>query len=247
MRRSVRILCLVVGLVGTLAGAASADFFTTIDLTGVANGRLQGRHPLYPSGSSVLLGDVPFNIPESGLNAWFAARAASAGPGIVSVTVPIGMKDVTGVHTLINTLWGVSGTPARAGLRFAYDDGSFYDKPLIGDDDIRDYYANTFTNSINGTTTQRVFFTDVDYNDAPNRYRLDKQFIDLSAFQNRTLVSMTLIDGGNELVQRTFLSGVTVQSAAVPEPSGVALLATGAVVLGGLDRARRRRAVPSRR
>jgi hypothetical protein len=236
-RSAMRKLATALIVLCALAGRAEADFFTPIDLTGVANRRLQGRHPEYPSGDGVLLGGVPFDIPATGPNMWSAADAANGGAGLVGVTVPIGMTDVTGVHTLINTLWGVSGTPARAALRFDFDDGSSYLKPLIGDVDIRDYYANTFTNSLNGTTSVRVFFTDTDYNGMTNRFRLDKQFIDLSAYRDKTLVSMTLLDTGNENVQRTFLAGLTVQS--VPEPGSLALLAIGA---GGLALLARRRA-----
>lgn len=212
-------------LLGLLSGSASADTYIPIDISGVSNGRLQGRHPLYPSGTGVLLGDVPFDIPETGPNTWFAAHAADGGPDVVSVTVPIGLDGVTGIYTLINTLWGVSGSPALARLRFDFDDGTTYFKFLIGDVDIRDYYANFYTNTLNNTTSVRVFFTDVDGPFGPNRYRLDRQFIDLSAYQGKTLVSMTLVDRGDENVQRTFLSGVTaVQSlTAVPEPPTLAL------------------------
>ncbi|MBY0395919.1 MAG: hypothetical protein K2X91_05525 [Thermoleophilia bacterium] len=231
------------GLLAPAAPPAHADVYTSISLAAVANARLQGRHPEYPSGQGVLLGDVPFDIPSTGPNMWSAANAAGGGGAVVSATLPIGMTGVTGVHTLINTLWGVSGGPALAALRFAFDDGTIYVKPLIGDDDIRDYYQNTFTNTINGTTTVRVFFTDTDYDGRTNRHRLDKQFIDLSAYRDRTLMSMTLVDRGSEGVQRTWLAGLTVQ--AVPEPSPPALLAAGAAVVlaaRGLRRLLRRAA-----
>jgi hypothetical protein len=237
MRRLFASIVAVAGIVGPPSDRAEADFFTPVDLTGVANARLQGRHPEYPSGEGVLLGGVPFDIPSVGPNMWSAADAAGGGPGVVSVTVPIGMSGVRGVHTLINTLWGVSGSPALAHLIFNFDDGTSFIKPLIGDVDIRDYYANTWTNSINGTTTVRVFFTDTDRPGAPNRYRLDKQFIDLGAFGDKTLVSMTLRDRGDELLQRTWLAGLTVQT--IPEPSSFILLAGGSVGLIGLGLRRR--------
>ena len=226
----------VTALLFLTSAVSAAPIFTSIDLSGVANERLQGRNADYPTGQGVLLGGVPFDIPV-GRNTWQAANAAGGGSSVVSLTLPIGLDNVTGVHTLINTLWGVSGTPALATLRFTFDDGTVFLKQLVGDVDIRDYYANTFTNAINGTTTVRVFFTDTVGSAGPNRYRLDKQFIDLSAFRDKTLVSLTLVDRGDQNVQRVFLAGVTVQS--VPEPSSLMVFAVGAV--GLLARARRRR------
>jgi len=233
MRSPAKALIFCIGLLIPTT-QAKADFFTPISLSGVVNARLQVAHPEYPQGSGILLGDVPFDIASVGRNAWFASFAASGGAGTVSTTIPVGMSGVVGVHTLINTLWGRSGTPSLANLRFNFSDGSSFAKLLVGDEDIRDYYQNTFTNVINNTTTVRVFFTDTDGPAGPNRYRLDKQFIDLSAFSQKTLVSMTLTDSGNENFQRTVLSGVTVQT--VPEPSSFVLATLGAVGVLGLAR-----------
>ncbi|MDX2036905.1 MAG: PEP-CTERM sorting domain-containing protein [Isosphaeraceae bacterium] len=236
--------CLSVALLGCLVVAgetARAEFFTPISLADSANGRIQSLHPEYPSGTGVDLGGVPFDIPSVGPNTWFATFASGGTSASVSKTIPIGMTGVTGVHTLINTLWGRAGTPSLASLTFTYDDGSTFVKPLVGDSDIRDYYQNVFTNTINNTTTFRVFFTDTDGPAGPNRYRLDKQFVDLAAFSSKTLVSMRLNDFGNELVQRTFISGLTVQT--VPEPSALALTALGgAALLIRLRRSSTRRA-----
>lgn len=228
------LLVLVLG-----CGHAVADLvYTPISLGDVANGRLQFRHPEYPTGPDVLLGGVPFDIPTTDRNTWFSAQAASGGSGTVSVTLPVGLRGVTGVHTLINTLWGTASTPALATLRFTFDDGSIFVKPLVGNVDIRDYYQNVYTNEINNTTTVRVFFTDTDGPAGPNRYRLDKQFVDLSAFSEKTLVSVRLADFGNENLQRTFLAGMTVQS--VPEPSALLLLGSGVLGLFAGRRARGR-------
>lgn len=229
MTNRVKVLIACIGFIGLTADQAKADFYTPISLSGVVNSRLQNLHPEFPSGVGVLLGDVPFDIPSVGRNAWFASTQANGGSGTVSTTIPIGLSGVSGVHTLINTLWGKSGTPSLALLTFNFGDGSSIVKALVGDNDIRDYYQNVFTNTINNTSTSLVFFTDTDGSAGPNRYRLDKQFIDLSSFSQKTLVSMRVTDSGNENLQRVFLSGLTVQT--VPEPSALALTTLGAMGL----------------
>jgi hypothetical protein len=198
----------VVALILPLADRSFADDFVSVRIARHATASLQAANPAYPSGSPVLLGGVPFDIPSTGNN---YIETSSLGGGVVSKEFPIGLGNVAGVHTLINTYWGESGVGTLASLTFEFDDGSTFVKPLDGNVDIRDYYQNFFTNSINGTTTVNVFSTDVDGSAGANPYRLDKQFVDLSAFADRLLVSMTLTDAGANSVQRTFLAGITVQ------------------------------------
>lgn len=182
-------------------------------------------------------GGVPFAIASSGNN-FYLSDPLNAG-GIATVSIPINLSDVTGIHTLINTAWGENASGTLASLTFTFSDSTSFVKTLDGNVDIRDYYQNVFTNSINGTTTQNVFSTDIDGTTGPNEYRLDKQFIDLSAFSSKTLVSMTLTDTGGPNLQRTFLTGITAESSitAVPEPSSFIM---AALALVGLLSARRR-------
>lgn len=192
-----------------VATAARAEF-VPLSLGRFANANLQGANTAFPSGTPVVLACVPFDIP-AGVDNYVET---SAFQGTVALTFPIGLRDVAGVHTLINTYWGESGPGVLASLTFDFDDGSSVVKELDGNADIRDYYQNFFTNSINGTTTINVVNTDNDGPPGPNSYRLDKQFVDLSDFADRTLVSMTLTDWGATNVQRTFLCGITVQTGA---------------------------------
>jgi hypothetical protein len=213
-----------------------ADSFTSVSIASHVNANLQAGNPAYPSGSPVVLGGVPFDIPSVGNN---YIETSSLGGGVVSIEFPIGVANVAGVHTLINTYWGENGRGTLASLTFQFDDGSTFVKTLDGNVDIRDYYQNFSTNSINGTTTVNVFTTDVDGSTGPNLYRLDKQFVDLSAFADHVLVSMTLTDSGANGVQRTFLAGITVQ---IAEPQcapadlncdGIVDAADLALLLGG--------------
>lgn len=202
-------ICLVLATTApTLASMAQAGEFTSVSLAEFADANLQAVNSAYPSGSPVLLGGVPFDIP-AGVNNFIQTSSLS---GTVVLTFPIGQRQVAGVHTLINTYWGENGAGTLASLTFDFDDGSSVVKPLDGNADIRDFYQNVFTNSINGSTTTNVVSTDNDGAAGPNQYRLDKQFVDLSAFADRTLISMTLTDSGSNGVQRTFLAGITVQS-----------------------------------
>jgi hypothetical protein len=233
-------LCLLAAVTAfAVADLAAAGQFTTVSIADLANGRLQDGNTAYPSGPAVLLGGVPFDIPSVGNNYF----ATSAGAGTVTLTVPIGSAGVAGVHTLINTFWGENVRGTFASLTFTFDDGSSFVKPLDGNVDVRDFYQNVFTNVINGTTTVNVFTTDNDGSAGPAPYRLDKQFIDLSAFADRTLVSMTLTDTGSNGFQRTFLVGVTVEALAcvpadlncdgVVDSSDLTILLAGWGGLGG--------------
>ena len=195
-----------------VAGTARADEFTSVSIAQYVNANLQAGNSAYPTGSPVILAGVPFDIPAEVNN---YIETSSIG-GTVVLTFPIGLSNVAGVHTLINTYWGQGGPGALASLTFDFDDGSTLVKSLVGNVDIRDFYQNVFTNVINGTTTVNAVTTDNDGAAGTNLYRLDKQFVDLSAFGDRTLLSMTLTDWGSNGVQRTFLVGITVQTVGIP-------------------------------
>lgn len=233
-RRATRGIAFLVAVVSPVGGS-HADSFASVSIARHANANLQAANSAYPSGAPVLLGGVPFEIATTGNN----YIETSAIGGVVSLEFPIGVANVAGVHTLINTYWGENNRGTLASLTFEFDDGSTFVKPLDGNVDIRDYYQNIFTNSINGTTTVNVFTTDVDGSTGPNLYRLDKQFVDLSSFSERVLVSMTLTDVGASGLQRTILAGITVQIAESPcapadlNCNGVVDAADLALLLGG--------------
>ncbi len=216
-------------LVGALFSVAlphaSATVYTTIDISSIANQRLQDYNSAYPSGTPVLLGGVPFAISPTGNNFFSADIAANGALGTVSRTIALNASGVEGVYILINTAWGEKGSGTRASLSFLFSDGASFLKRLDGNVDIRDYYQNTYTNTLNGTTSVEVFRTDNTGNAGENPYRLDRQYISLESFAGKTLVSMTLTDSGAPNIQRMFLSGVTI--AAVPEPSAAVLMSVG--------------------
>ena len=181
----------------------------------------------YPTGNLVL-GGVPFFIPTSGDNYWHAVNEVGSNP--IELSLAVSIPQVTEVHTLMNTFWGVFPPSSRARIEFTGSGGAFHAVELFGNVDIRDFNQNAaFPNNINGTTTINVF------NNGSSGQRLDKQLFALPAiFASETLTEIKLIDTGATNVQRIFLSGVTVQT--VPLPSALLTLIAAVSCLFGFRR-----------
>lgn len=215
-------------LLVSVVESATATVFKTIDFSSSHNWRMQDfgvtNAPYLPEGEQTF-GGVPFNIPSGGDNVWLSSETYLGEPDVLEIAVT--EYGVDGVHTLINTAGGLSGSPAYAKIEFYIGNDLYHTKELLGDDDIRDYYFGNYTNSINGTTTVNVFsYGDGQYDEV----RLDKQWIDLpDVFNTATLTKIVLTDiGAPHPGQDPFLAGVTVE---VPEPTMVLLLGLGGLVL----------------
>lgn len=179
-----------------VSGTSSAQTYFPVTIT--PNAQLATG---FPTGS-VTLGNVPFVIPESGLNYWNAETAG--GPNPRALDIYTNRYGVARVYTIINTFWGKTGGPFVS-LEFFGDNGAYHKKDLYGNVDIRDYNKSTWTNSINGTTTVNVFENAT--------WRLDRQRIDLpAAFASQALVRVRLSDSGATDFQRAILIGVTLES-----------------------------------
>ena len=74
-----------------------------------------------------MLGNVPFNIPNTTNNIWNSRHAG--GPKLKMLTVDVGLFGVTEVHTLINTSWGK--TAGLASIEFHGSDDAYYKKNFI--------------------------------------------------------------------------------------------------------------------
>jgi hypothetical protein len=174
--------------------------------------------PFFPTGGvdlptsltgSQVLGGVPFVIGTSGLNGWNGFNAP--GPNPRTVDIPVSVKNVQSVHTLLNTYWGQPGPQSYASIEFFGSSGSYYRKDLVGGVDIRDFNVQPnglWPQTINETTTKQV----AAYNSFGLGQRLDKQEFSLpEAFRGQTLDFVRLTDnGGDALFQRLVLSGLTV-------------------------------------
>ncbi len=170
--------------------------------------------------------------------------AAAGGNGTVSITMNTNAYGVTDVYTLINSWKGQAGPASYASLVFTGTGGASYTYNLIGNVDIRDYNNDGWTDTINGTTTTNVFNVGTDNWGMAGR--LDMQQIALpSSFADQTLTSIELIDSGSAATQRVVLDGVTLQTAAVPEPSSLILLGIAAACAIGYAWRRLRQTVPA--
>ena len=197
----------------TAALRTVAGVVTPIDLSSLANQRLQtlgyGAVGMLPEGK-VALGGIPFSIPVGGTNVW--SGGAAIGPNPRSLDVSVNAAGATRVHTLINTLWGERSPGAMASITFYGSAGTTYTVLLDGNVHIRDYLWNSWTNSINGTSTVNVFQAGSGQGiRATNQVRLDMQtFILPAAFASQTLTRIRIEDFGASNLQRLVVSGITV-------------------------------------
>lgn len=223
-----RFITLIASVVA-LAGAASAQYHT-IDFSDqfndvrstLVNGSTMPFGPQMFSHGSNLVPVEMSSTGGSGLWSWAASTAAGGSSNPVSLDVPVNLHGVVTVFTLINTYWGNHNPNGLASVTFNATGGLSQTFVLVGGVDIRDYNQNpSYTNTINGTTSQQVF-------DNGLNQRLDMQRYDLdAAFAHETLTSIVVSDYGAQGVQRVFVTGIT---AMVPAPAALPLLAAAGVL-----------------
>jgi len=171
----------------------------------------------FPTGSQTY-NSVGFDIPTSN-NAWFADVAAQGQSGQVSVKIPVNVKNVKTVYTLMNTLWG-SKTKDLLTITFTGTGGASWTYEIIEGSDTRDYNNGNYLNTIDcrlpsiptktlGKSGSVSAFTN------KKGQRLDMQMFELpTSFAGQTLVSVTITDNGGPEVQRSFLAAMTVSTSA---------------------------------
>ncbi|WP_337189348.1 PEPxxWA-CTERM sorting domain-containing protein [Phenylobacterium sp.] len=209
-----------------LAGATSAGAAVTVDLAGHVNGSWSSEAFFgIPTGDAVVLGGVTFDIHAAGGNAAYVLFDSTP------LSIATNVYGVTEVHTLLNTLWGHADASTLS-VTFNGSGGATQTFALVGNDDVRDYFQNTYTNAINGVTTQQVF--------ANGPRRLDRQtFVLDPTFATQTLTSIVFTDTGATGYQRGVLTGLTLQTAVVPEPASWAVMILGFGAAGSALRRRR--------
>lgn len=199
MNQLIKMLIPVTVLAATVVTAAAQNYYVPVNIFPYANDRIQNRNGNLPQGN-VVLGGVPFAIQSGVNNCWFAEF--SGGPNPRSVTIPVNVRGVKEIHTLLSTAWGQSGQ-ALVRVEVTGTNGAFFAKDMVGNVDIRDWNEFTYTNSINGTTTTQVFTS--------GTARVDKQVIALpSVFENEEVLSVRVVDSGGVNVSRVYFQGLTV-------------------------------------
>ena len=194
----------------TIAETYPSRHWYPVSLAPYANTRYGSAFPFtlltgYAEGK-VTYGNVPFLIENvGGNNCWNAFYMTGANPR--TLKIPVSFYSVTEIHLLLNTFWGKPGNSANSFIEVMGTNGAYYKKDLKGNDDIRDYNAGLFTNSINNNTTKQV------YANGLGTTRLDKIALTLpNSFSSQILTSIRLVDNGSDNGQRLSLFGVTVHA-----------------------------------
>jgi hypothetical protein len=189
-----------VSLSALASAAAAQPFFVPVNLVPFANERLQSRIPAVPAGATIL-GSIPFFIDRTLNNVWSGDAAGGPNPRVLEI--PINLRGVQEVHTLLNTAWGQPGPDAWVRLEFVGTNGAFFAKDLVGNVEIRDWSQGGFTNSLASADASNVF--------GVGSTRVDKQRVDLpAAFLTEDLLRVRVVDSGNTTFSRALMQGLTV-------------------------------------
>jgi len=172
------------------------------------NGQNWERDVNYPTGSPVVLGGIPFNIPSNpNQNTWDSIIGQATGPK--TITIPVNRANVRQVHTLFNCSYGSFGQQLTT-LDFYWSGGTVNQKVLIAGVDVRDWWNGGSVNTISLPTVQVYSGTGTP---APHlSTRVDKQifiFADPS-YIGKVLEKIVVTDNGADGVYRAFLYGLTV-------------------------------------
>jgi hypothetical protein len=217
-----RFACAMLAIAFTAASARAGEI--TIDLTSLVNepwtfsgsGGFILNGSTFPIGSQNF-GGVPFAIPTGPNNVWLGAAAANFGPGVVSLTIPVGVSGVTSAFTLLNAMWGQAGPKAYLYITFTGSNGATATEPLVGDVNVRDYNNDGGPNSINNTSTVQVWTNG-------EGQRLDRQEYILPAdFASQVLTSVTITDTGGEDLSRGMFTGLTVSTCRAYVTEGITI------------------------
>jgi hypothetical protein len=161
----------------------------------------------YPTGSPVVLGAIPFNIPSNPSNNTWDSYVGATGPK--TLTIPVNRANVREVHTLFNCSYGSFGQQLTT-LDFYWSDGTVDHKVLTAGVDIRDWWNGGSVNTISPPTVQVYSGTGTPDPHLPTR--VDKQIFtfDDSSYAGKGLEKIVVTDNGAAGVYRSFLYGLTV-------------------------------------
>lgn len=176
----------------------------------------------FPTGSPVVLGGIPFNIPSNpNQNTWDSVVGAPTAPE--TITIPVNRANVREVHTLFNCCWGTPGLQLTT-LDFYWSGGTVDHKVLTTGVDIRDWWNAGGVDTISLPTMEVYSGTGAISPHCDTR--VDKQIFTFSpsSYAGKTLEKIVVTDNGETGVYRAFLYGLTVGISADAGPAIYLLL-----------------------
>jgi hypothetical protein len=186
------------------------------------NGHNWDRDINYPTGSPVVLGGIPFDIPSNpNQNTWDSIVGEATGPK--TLTIPVNRANVREVHTLFNCSWGSSGQQLTT-LDFYWSGQTVDRKVLTAGVDIRDWWNGIYVNTISSPTIQ--VYSGTGAPDPHHPTRVDKQIFTFShpSYAGKTLEKIVVTDIGATDLYRAFLYGLTIGISPHAGPSVYLLL-----------------------
>ena len=220
----------------TSISEANSLNYVTVDLSSIENNTFSNLK--FPNGipaGLTTLGGVPFDI---GTGGWFAEDAAHGTDAPTGVTIFTNVYGATSVDTLFNLYWGTPGPTSYLSVIFVGSQGALYTKDLYAGSDVRDFNNVNYADTIRGNTVN-VWNNMGTTGDVWQR--IDMQTISLpTPFLTQTLQSITIVDRGGNGLQRSFLTGLTIDPVGDPEPATIFLFASGLMPVWWYSRRRRK-------
>jgi serine protease inhibitor len=151
---------------------------------------------------NVTYNSVPFFISNwtNTFNSWNAYYEPGNNPR--KLIIDVNNQTITELNLLANSFWGSAGPTSYASVELWNNTQMVYQKNLIGNIDIRDYIQNTYTNSINNTSTTNA------WNNGTKRIDNQKIILPNPLLINKIVVS----DTGGDIFQRIFVLAITSKS-----------------------------------